>query len=693
MVLGWLLLSGVVLADCRLYFADQYDFGNNLGFALDLEAAASGTAVCQLSSMNLVLGVADGKAFHWIVVTPKWQTGHVYEVKGVIDSTGSTLYLDGQVVGKANGGFQPLDRYVASNLIPSWASGAAAYAITQLSLSIDDGTSHLSLPPQGQSPLPPPLLLMSPPPQWQGAFATQARTTTTITATFRIDPPAGDPHQYDPYVDQYGQITFSDWDSKTHSDDELAAAAATERAWLDAHAPLPNLDSFGGSTSAGWQDVATGFYHTAFVNGRWWLITPLGNPCFYLSISDVSQKWQYTPITGRAGMFASLPARTGTFAEAWGTNVWNEGGNTLYYSFQISNMIRKYGSGWIDRANAMVNERALKWGFAGVGKWSPKFDSLPVMPVLNRADVPVVVKGGHPDVFDPAIQQRLTDSLTRQTAADVNNPYIVGYTVGSEIDEVVLTAEIPSILGLGANVPAKRALVDYALAQLYKNDVSALSTAWKVKAASVADVYTAVVTGASAADIEALRRYFASSYYSAIYQTMKSVDPNHLYLGWWLVPNWWVNDSDWKMQAANTDVMGIDYYVPKFAEPYVDALIRDSGKPVLVGEFSFPGGYGGWRGFDLTQYSGNTTLSDSESGDRYAQWLADTSAHPYVVGVSWFEYRDEPVAGRGPGFGPAVVIGEHDAFGLVDTTDQPKYALIEKILAANIAALVSLGLQ
>ena len=29
----------------------------------------------------------------------------------------------------------------------------------------------------------------------------------------------------------------------------------------------------------------------------------------------------------------------------------------------------------------------------------------------------------------------------------------------------------------------------------------------------------------------------------------------------------------------------------------------------------------------------------------------DAARHPYVVGVAWFQYRDEPVSGRGPGHG------------------------------------------
>ncbi len=675
------------LADCRFYFADQYDFGANLGFAIDTENASNGVTPCQLSNMKLALAVADGKQFRYVVASPAWQLGKSYELRAEISAAGSQLYLDGVSLGTTTGGFQPLDRYVAGASVPGWASAPAAYAITQTSLQVTDGITTLTLPADGQQDVPVPLQLMSPPGAWQGVF--KAQTALTVTVTFRLDPPVDNPHKYDPYVDRYGQTTYSDWPAKTKTDDDLTTAATAERAWLDAHSPLTGLDPFGGSTTAGWQDVATGFYHTVLSNGRWWLITPQGNPCFYLSISDTAQVWQFTPYTGRAGMFADLPNRTGAFTEAYGAGVWNEGGNTQYISFQVVNMIRKYGAGWKDQANALVPERATKWGFGGVGKWSPKYANVPVMPVLGHYDVPNVVR--HPDVFNPLVRARLSDSLTSQINSDLANPYIVGWSIGNEYDEIITTDETVAMLALGASTPVKVAFVDQALSVIYNGDLAALSAAWKIKAATVAEAYAAKPS-APAADIEALRRFFATTYYRTLYQTVKAIDPNHLFLGWWIVPNWWINPEDWRMQAANTDVVGFDYYVPKFVEPYLDALIKEAGKPVMIGEFSFPGAYGGWRGFDTTQYSGNMTASDSESGDRYAQWVNAAAAHPNVIGASWFEYRDEPITGRGPGFGPAVVIGEHAAFGLVDVTDKPKYDLVEKVLLGNTAALQSLGL-
>jgi uncharacterized protein (TIGR03437 family) len=149
--------------------------------------------------------------------------------------------------------------------------------------------------------------------------------------------------------------------------------------------------------------------------------------------------------------------------------------------------------------------------------------------------------------------------------------------------------------------------------------------------------------------------------------------------------------------AANCDVVGLDFYSPTFLDSGVQALIQSTKKPVLVGEYSFPADYGGMRGFGVGSYQGEITLTDSQSGDQYAAWLKAASANPYVVGVEWFEYMDEPATGRGNNdgtsdIGPGLVYGENIAFGMVDGADRPKYDLVNKVRAANIAALESLGL-
>ena len=43
-------------------------------------------------------------------------------------------------------------------------------------------------------------------------------------------------------------------------------------------------DAWGGVLNAGWQDTATGYFHVVQHNSVWWLISPAGNPCYYIGL-------------------------------------------------------------------------------------------------------------------------------------------------------------------------------------------------------------------------------------------------------------------------------------------------------------------------------------------------------------------------------------------------------------------------
>jgi uncharacterized protein (TIGR03437 family) len=682
---------------CRTYLFDHYDYANNVGIALDLESSNSGPDACTLGSVSLILAVGSGSNFLYARVSPAWVEGHTYTAKAVVTGSGpQQLYLDGQLVGTANGAFQPMPGAVYGSEVPSWANGQAAYYVNQTGLQVSNGNQNVSLPVGGTWNEPAiPLLLLGSTPIWNASLTDDPTQTITITATFQIQAGLPTPAQYNPYVDQYGQVNFGTWPSKIDSDADLAAAATTEQAWLAAHPPLPGLDAYGGSVAAGWHDIATGYYHTVVHNNRWWLITPLGNPCFYVSLSSMQSSGFATPITGRQSEFASLPSVSGAYSTAYSQNWWGDSAdqNTTYIHFDISNDIRKYGSNWAATWQTLAAQRLASWGFGGMGKWSQLTTDFPSMPVLNHGAVPNVVPGGHPDTFDPNIVAQLKATLTSQIGNNITNPQVVGWSVGNEIAEDIQTSEITAILALGASTPVKQALVNEAIAAIYQGSVAMLAAAWGIQATTVAQAYAAT-PNPPAADLENLREYYENNYYQTIYQTIKAIDLNHLYLGNWVDPGYWVSSVDWNLIAANTDVIGFDYYALQFASTYnLPALIQSTGKPVMVGEFSFPSDYDGERGFGSLYVSAE---SDSEAGDWYTAWVKAAAANPNCVGVSWFEYEDEPVSGRGlssgSNAGTALVYGEDYAFGMVDVTDQPKYDLVNQVRAANQAALASLGL-
>ncbi|NUQ00649.1 MAG: glycosyl hydrolase, partial [Armatimonadetes bacterium] len=506
-------------------------------------------------------------------------------------------------------------------------------------------------------------------------WETRAGEALTIEAEVRLTA-RPEPRSLAPLIDAYGQHRYADYPDRLASDDDLRRSAAEEQQRYRTWGEPSGFDRYGGTTALGWRESATGFYRLYRRQGYWWLLSPEGNPCFYVGMCTApSLTWETTPVTGREYLFAWLPPREGPLAAARSHNQWGIQDGTQYVAFHTANLVRKYGEGWSERAQQSTAQRLRVWGFSGLGKWSGQ-EGLPVAPVLQRWGAPNLVR--HPDVFDPAVRARWEQSLRGQIGPRQNDPLVLGWSLGNEFDEIITTAEIRDILRLPRDTPARRALLAEAAATCHGGDPAALARAWKLDPERP-DYATAEPP---AADLEAMRRYYADRYYAFIYQTVKAIDPNHLYLGFWIVPGWWENEHDWRLIAPHCDAIGYDRYSFEFMDERLRRLADETAKPILCGEFSFPSFYEGRRGFG--RY-GTWAETDAESGERYAAWLRDAARHPRCVGVMWFEYRDQPLTGRGPGRGDHLVIGEHFAFGAVDVGDRPKWELVTRMREANLA--------
>jgi len=672
--------------DCRFTLSDQSNWSANTGFYMDLEnTPAASSTYCQLQNMIVAAGVADGSQWQFIVSNPAWVLNHNYTAQAVITPAYFELYLDGQLLGHIASGFSGLpNQNLLTNSVPSWAAGAGDYLVTQGSLAAESsgGATVSETFPAIQRPVP--LMLLAPGSLSQSVpFQYSAGDSLTITAVFSLATISANPQSYAPYVDTYGQSIYSTFTGKIQTDANLQSAAAEEQTMLAGWGVPTGYDAWGGVLNAGWQDTATGFFHVVQHNSVWWLISPTGNPCFYIGLDTGPLiTGNNTPTTGREWEFAALPPQTAPYTPAWSSGDW---GNTGFasVSFDTWNMIRKYGNDtWQTTATNLTVQRMQAWGFSGFGKWSNNTGSLPILPVLEGYNVPILVL--HPDIFDPNVQAQFQASLLQQMQGSVNSSSLLGWSYGNEYDEIVTPAEVTGILSLGSAVPAKQALVNDALSAIYGNSVAAMATAWGVTAASVADLYNATPTP-PAADIETLREYYADRYYGFIHQTVKTIDPNHLFFGFWIVPGWWVNATDWQLQAAHVDVIGYDYYSPVFEDSLLRGLAQSTGKPIFTGEFSFPPSYSLLRGYEA--YPLVSASDDADAGAQYQTDLQAAARNPWCVGVAWFEYRDEPVSGRGflGETDLALVQGEDYAFGMVDVADRPKYDLVGPVRTTNLA--------
>ena len=435
-------------------------------------------------------------------------------------------------------------------------------------------------------------------------------------------------------VDAYGQVVAAEYPDKVRSDADLRAAIADEAARNEGWTRDPSLDPYGGLRTAPWHERPTGFFRVAKHDGKWAMVSPQGNPLFYTGLCTApAPLWDVTPTTGRESIFAALPPK----GDLWKKGVW--GDDADYFTPIGWTLQRKYGEGWKAKAKASMKARLAQWGFSGMGKWAEPVAGVPRIVDLS-ADWPKLA--GHLDPFDPKAREAARASLMRQLAGVKGDPWVVGNSIGNERDETILLDDIAKVQG-GPDSPAKAALAGL--------------------------------------DPEAARQKYAKAYYKFLYETVKSIDPDHLYLGYWVVPGWWQNESDWDLIAPYCDVIGYDRYSDAYAG--MESRQKRTDKPTLLGEYSYPAWYGGTRGYGRYNVF---TETDVDSGRKYAETVAAAAKDPYCVGALWFQYRDEPVTGRGPGKGPQATQGEHYAFGFVDVNDRPKWDLVTRARAANLLA-------
>jgi hypothetical protein len=670
--------SSLFAGDCRLMLAGQLDWANKLGFYTNLEATTAPDGKCHLDKLTLYLGVADGTAWRYSSFKTEWQYEHRYKVLAIIAPGYADLQVDGVLVEPSFGAFQPYAGALTTNQVPDWASSPAEYPALEGDVTASNSTRSVTVVTPGSN-LPLDLLQFSGTMSGSISFSSSASDTQIISTSFVLHR-AVDLQADAPFIDRYGQIIQSPYTGKVKSDADLISDDNFESNWLAGHPRRCCYDAWGGMTGAAWSRTPTGFYTTVKQNGYWWLISPDGNPVFYTGISDApALAWDMTPVTGREWMFAELPARNDpAYPGAWRQNVWSEGGSTDYFAFITANLVRKYGSDWERRATDRTNARIQSWGFSGLGKWSTDVGDLPLLPVVYVYTAPMLVN--HIDPFDANSRALFASGLQDQIGARISDKKILGWSFMNEYDGIVTAGEIGAVLAMSSAVPAKRALLDYAVNQLYGGDLAKLASAWGVQAGSLQTLYASAPVP-PAGDLEQMRQHYENELHKFIYGAFKHADPNHLYFGFWIVPGWWVNNADWTIAAANCDVLGYDRYAFNLLTPDLTALLGSIDKPTLIGEFSFPPTYDLTRGFGV--YAAAYARDDAAAGEAYARWINDAAGEPTTTGVMWFQYRDEPLTGRGPGQGMAPVYGEHYAFGVTDVADRPKYDLVTRMRDAN----------
>lgn len=524
--------------------------------------------------------------------------------------------------------------------------------------------------------------------KWQIFLSSPKKTTALILHSASLVDSSG---YLDRIIDRYGQYAKGDWPGKVKTDADLKREARLEAEDLKANPSLPDRDAYGGWTK-GPKLQATGRFRTAKVNGKWWLVDPEGRLFFSMGI-DCVWTGEGTMVTGREGLFAWLP-KEGDPLHAFFSKVDRVHSGPvksgLAFDFRGANSFRKYGPGWQKAAFDLAARRLKSWGFNTIGNWSDgrAYDKgVPYVATVSIwGDYKTIMTGNDywgpmPDVFDPAYREAVKRRIGEVNRQVIGDPWCLGWFVDNELswsgsgEEGGRYGIAYGALRSPSDTPAKRAFID--LLKRKYHGVEALNKAWGTGYSSWADMNKPLeFVEADAArrkeDLLAFVNLYSETYFKTISEELHRADPKALYLGTRFA--WFARDPV-TICAKYADVVSFNIYKTHI-DPKEYAWLGELGKPCIIGEFHFGATDRGMF------HPGLVRVSNQEArAAQYEIYLKSVLDNPALVGCHWFQYADEPVAGR-------WFDGENYNIGFVNVADAPypeMVAVARKIHASAYA--------
>jgi hypothetical protein len=477
-----------------------------------------------------------------------------------------------------------------------------------------------------------------------------------------------------PMIDQFGQFMHDDWQGKTHSQAELAAAVELERIDLAANPTPDDWDAFGGY-AAGPQLETGERFRVQKYQDRWWLVDPAGHLFWSHGIDCVNSNNATTPITDREFYFAQLPKPDSPLAVFFGQAGWaphgfyHDRGTYKTFNFTGANLFRKYGANWRSVTNDRCHIRLRSWGMNTIANWSEasvyQMKRTPYTLTSATGGRRIEGSSGYWGKFPDPFDSKFVEATHRQMAHhrdDANSPWCVGVFVDNELAWGDETSLATAALESPADQPAKLAFVAD-LKEKYDN-VQSLNAKWGTDYKS----WDALVTARTTPDVEKagddLRAFYSrlgDEYFRVCRDAVKTIAPDTLYLGCRFA---WANDRAVRSAAKYCDVIAYNCYKYSVAD---DKLPDAIDMPAIIGEYHF-----GALDRGLFHTGLKPTDDQLARANAYRDYLKGALNNPMWVGAHWFQYGDQAATGRGD--------GENYQIGFVDVCDTP---YVETIGAAR----------
>ncbi len=368
----------------------------------------------------------------------------------------------------------------------------------------------------------------------------------------------------------------------TQTLDTLPAAAAIP--------PDSGLSVCGGQNTR--KEKATGFFHTAKVNGRWWLVDPEG--CLFLN----------------KGMSSVAAIPTSAARAALQKKFGSEGG----WALQTTEMIRDHGFNGLGAWSDVTTLRAVAKPLPYTRIWN-------FMSAYGEHRGGTYQQAGHigyPEdcifVFDPDFE-KFCDEYARRLAAQKDDPWLLGHFSDNEMP--LRRHVLAGYLALPETDPGHQTALQW-LRERYGRD------------ASLNDI--------TEQDRQDFLWVVAERYFRIVSRAIKKHDPNHLFLGCRFNGQVLRCLEVFRAAGQHVDVISINYY--RVWTPQQDELARwerQAGKPILITEWYAKGADSGMAN---TSGSGWLVKTQGDRGRFYENFTLGLLQSKACVGWHWFKYID-----------------------------------------------------
>jgi len=372
---------------------------------------------------------------------------------------------------------------------------------------------------------------------------------------------------------------------------------------------------------------ATGFYRAERAeDGRWWLVTPEGQPFYSVGICTCHPNGSVDQTTGTSPYQATVDAKYADDA-AWTT---------------------------------AAGDRLETWGFNTLGAWSNEslFGDRFAYTVILYITGSDWLEGNLPDYFSDEFAARCADVAQSKVAARKDEPQLLGWFLDNELrwgpDWRSPQTLLEDYLDLPEDAPGR-----------------VEAEKWR-------------------GDPQGFLRVAADKYFEVTTSAVRAVDPNHMILGVravsvltpeevveaagpWLdvfsANNYvFIDELPEALQAGFGPLIDASNFLERYAE------VTDL--PILITEFSFRAMDSGLPNSYPPIYPQLDTQQDR--ADAFEAYVEECYRRPWIVGHHWFEWVDEPANGR--------FDGENNNFGLVDVNDDPWQVLVDRMTTVHARA-------